>query len=644
MRHSGNHWLQRFRFWLERQLAKGTAYRLAFIAALIGLVSLVGGALAWAFGQTGALQDGIWWAFLRLSDSGYLGDDQGVLARTLALIITVLGYALVTGSLIAILSEWLGRQIRQLERGTTPVSMRHHIVVLGWTERTKPLLRELWASENRVRRFLARRGQRKRLRLVVLDNLITPELNDSLRHDPEIGPHLKDVILRNGSPLNREHLARTDPGHAAAIIVSAQTYQDGSITSDTETIKMLLALDQSRAETGTQAPYVVAELQDPDLVTLAQRAYQGPLELLPGDLFITHLLVQTLRNPGLSHIYPQMLTQRTGHSIFIQRRTDVDGARVGQLSLPDDVSLIGRVCADASVEIPLPDEAQLHGDDALILLAADYEASGAFTVRQSTEPATVAGLPDRLPVPPEPTHVIVIGWSRLAPLVLRELAAGHTSGVKLTLVSMRTVAEREELAGSSPLPACDHIVGDATRSDVWEQIPIETADRVLFLSSDRLATGEEADARSMVAYLHLERRAAGLPESGRPHVLIELADPANERLLLERNCEFLVSPLVMSHLLVQVALRRELAITHNTLLNPLGPEIRVTTAGDLALLWNEQPVTEGELRHWLRALNAQLLGRFHSKTGVRFGVIANEPVAPDDRVIVLLPGQESMGR
>ena len=69
----------RINFYLERMILRGAHYRLLFIAALIGFISAGSGMLVFKattdFSTTG---EAIWWAFLRLTDPGYLGDGQGI--------------------------------------------------------------------------------------------------------------------------------------------------------------------------------------------------------------------------------------------------------------------------------------------------------------------------------------------------------------------------------------------------------------------------------------------------------------------------------------------------------------------------------------------------------------------------------------
>ncbi len=62
-----------------------------------------------SFSQEG---QAIWWAFRRLTDPGNLGDDEGLFTRVLSSVLTVLGYVLFMGSLIAIMTQWLNAKLR----------------------------------------------------------------------------------------------------------------------------------------------------------------------------------------------------------------------------------------------------------------------------------------------------------------------------------------------------------------------------------------------------------------------------------------------------------------------------------------------------------------------------------------------------
>src|SRR5690606_22221462 len=146
---------------------------------------------------------------LRLSDPGYLGDDQGVAKRLVSTAVTVLGYVVFLGALVAILTQWLNETLRNLESGYTPVAVDDHVLIVGMTSRTATILAEMRHATGRVRRFLDLHDA-KTLRLV----LLAPEVNPGLRFDlrDKLGSLWSDrgIILRSGNPLRMEHLRRVD--------------------------------------------------------------------------------------------------------------------------------------------------------------------------------------------------------------------------------------------------------------------------------------------------------------------------------------------------------------------------------------------------------------------------------------------------
>lgn len=104
-------------FRMERWIQRGWVPQVALAAGLIGTIACTAGLMAWmatdAFAGPG---EAIWWAFLRLTDPGYLGDDEGVVLRTLSTVVTVAGYVVFMGMLVAIMTQWLIRTVARLER------------------------------------------------------------------------------------------------------------------------------------------------------------------------------------------------------------------------------------------------------------------------------------------------------------------------------------------------------------------------------------------------------------------------------------------------------------------------------------------------------------------------------------------------
>src|SRR5690554_3315758 len=143
--------IDRLKYLAERMLGGGALPQLLIVVAIVLIVTLTGGFAAYFYAPAEkSLLDEIWWAFLRLTDPGYLGDDSGGARRVISTALTIAGYVLFMGTLVAIMTQWLFRQMRNLEQGLTPVTFKDHRVILGWTSRTLPVIRELLEYNSRV--------------------------------------------------------------------------------------------------------------------------------------------------------------------------------------------------------------------------------------------------------------------------------------------------------------------------------------------------------------------------------------------------------------------------------------------------------------------------------------------------------------
>jgi len=271
----------RLRFHLERLVLRGLGFRLLIAAVIVAVVALVAGELAVIL--VPELSDpgsAIWWAFLRLTDPGYLGDDQGIAQRTISTVVTVLGYVLFLGLLIAILTQWLNQFITKLESGVSPVAVSDHIVLLGWTHRTPTIVKQLLRSGKRAERFLKKRGART-MGVVILAENTNQDLMNELKE--RLGPLWNDrqVMMRSGTPLLVEHLERVAFREAAVLILPGADFAEQSPgVVDAETIKTLLSVSKHIEASGSQYPLVVAGLFDASRSAIARKAYSGDNEIV----------------------------------------------------------------------------------------------------------------------------------------------------------------------------------------------------------------------------------------------------------------------------------------------------------------------------------------------------------------------------
>jgi hypothetical protein len=570
------------RFQLERWIFRGTHYRLALAALLILFVALVGGLLVFQFAPVGedGVGDDVWWAFLRLSDPGYLGDDEGLVRRSISTIVTVLGYVLFLGLLVAIMTQWLNQWVERLEMGVTPVAVSNHILILGWTHRTPAIANTLLATGGRLERFLARQS-RRRLTIVILVDEITPELRQKLRE--QLGTQWNDrqVLLRAGSAQRMDHLQRVAYDKAAVIILPGAdfaSHRPGVV--DAETIKTLLSISTELDTETEHTPLAVAVLYDADRSPLARAAYRGQTEVLVADKIVSQLISRCVQQPGLWGVFGELLQLNAGNSVYVRECPELTGQPLGELQnrLPEAV-LLGRVSPGSRQAELLPDPAStLAEGDQLVFISTAYE---------KTEPRDVdGGLSPRSKLQirewgPALGKLLILGWSRKVPPMLSHLNRCGRDTVTVNSVGLSPIAERQQLLESygdgADLANVELVEANFLIMDTLASLRPQDYDAIIVLARERLDSDECADASSASIQLALHR-LLGEPQR-RPHLLFEILNEENRRLFHDSQDDVMVSSMLVSFMLSQVALSRELGAVFGALTDPGGPELTLVPAG-----------------------------------------------------------------
>ncbi len=608
---------RRFVFFLERQFIKGPQYQLFFVLAFIGLLALVGGIMLWPVAESNeSFGDAVWWAFLRLTDPGYLGDDQGIWRRLVSTIFTIAGYVVFLGSLVAIITTWLNRKIRWLEQGLSPVSLKNHIVILGWTNRTLPIATELFLSEGRMNRFLQKQGSR-RFRLVILAEEVGPEIVQQIKDHPFLKNEVDEIILRSGQPIDFEHLQRVNAREASAIVIPADMDLTQELLSpDVRTIKALLTLQSQTADQPVhERPYVVAEIQEEGKGLAARRAYEGAMEVISSDATMGRLAAQVMRHPKMSWVYNQLLSQNITSNIFVRPYPSGVGQPIDELRWVFSKAIVmGFVRPEGATFRPL---LNIEGDtlmqegDRLVLLARNAfdlsEATARAPQKLSVDGASEKQTP-KGPKDPAAVKVLILGWNAFIPQLLQSLTTHLDISYSVTIVALRSVTEREhQLRLQVPEAdrlAISHVFADYMQEEEMQQLQPGTYDKVLLAGTDRLSSEEEVDARTLVGLVLLKQLLS--TEDRPPQIIVQLADPANSSLLQRFQVDLLITPMVLSHIMAQVALRPELHSIYHELFSMAGAEIRLRHV-------REQETAEGhhtfiEWSQRFRKENCTLLG------------------------------------
>mgnify|MGYP001818442369 FL=1 len=561
------------RFTLERWLLRGLHYRLMIAAAIIAVVSISAGLVVIlldpGFEDVGAA---IWWSFLRLSDPGYLGDDEGVVSVTVSTVVTVLGYVLFLGLLVAVLTQWMNALILRLESGTTRVAFKNHILILGWTHRTPSIVLELLETGGPVSRFLEDTGAHD-LRIVILAEQVDAELREELKSS--LGEHWDDrrVVLRSGSPLNLDGLERAAFHDAAAVILPGADFAAARPgVADAEIVKTLASISQAARKAGS-TPLAVAALYNSNRGDVARRAYSGELEVIAADLLVSRLLAQCTLQPGLWPVYWELLSLHQDNALVVRELDAEEITEFGQawLAFPNAV-VIGVIPSQARKPIlNPPSDLPIKSGDALIFIAKHFADC---RVADDVAPTSDAQMPGWHPVASEIESALVLGWSMKVPKVLSELIDYGQGRLRIDVAAMTPVDEREipfnSVIRAQRAGTIRQLEVNFMNPDLLAEIHPETYDAVLMVARPRFGEEANADAATVSAYLTVDTLTT---ETKRPHVVAEVLEEENEPLFDSDHCDAIVSPMIVSYILSQVALKPELGLVFQELTQSWGTTI-----------------------------------------------------------------------
>lgn len=602
--------LAQLRFTLERFLVRGPLYKLGVIFAVLLLLSLVGGLLvveapATQFEDYG---DATWWAFLRLTDPGYLGEDQAPGIAMVSVVLTVLGLAVFVGALVAVLTQWLQATIERLELGLTPITSEDHIAVLGWTNRTVELTAGL------VEAGLATRSRP----IAILVDRVSPEHIVELR--TRLGSEYSDrlIILRSGDPRQLEHLERMNCRAARTVVVTGQEFgSQRSTMRDAETLKVVATLDAHTAGVDRR-PTLAIELFDSALAPVAQRAYRGTAHVVPSDEVVARMLSLEVLGPGLSDALTNLLDASTGCTLFSSPAAPFADKTLGEVVRRVDNCIVSGLVRDGQ-RLTDP-EIELRADDVL---------TGLGPVGTRPRLGAEVSAPDERPrpLPDELRRVLLLGWSGKAPELLERLSRQPYRRYTVDAVALVGVEERglglDDVDIDSESIDVHHRCADPADIRVLRRVDLNAYDRVLLLADQDLASSEAADARTIATLLMLQE--LGGPDVPR-RTVVELLDPSNVAMAQQRGTAAICTPDRLAHVLAGWVAYPDLAEASR--------QLRGEWSAATTIPLGEAGAggrTFGELAAHARARGDQALGIYRADT--------REPMLapPRDQVMLLAP-------
>lgn len=512
----------------------GAGKQLLFLVAVLGLLALVSAVIVWHFSPTSHPGFGaaLWWSFLRLTDTGYLGEDRGWVDRSVSLVLTFTGNVVFLGALVAILASGIQQALLALGSGSGRIHERGHFLVVGRSAEVASLLNELLSA-------LTVRGER---RIVAV---LLPELNPALVTSllRAVSPSLRRrsrLLFRAGDFLDLATLERLAWREASCLVMLASCDSGGAL------LKLLLEMSPEAGGL-SPPPRLVIEVRQPDSrQRLGRAGWPGELEVVPQIEFLGQLLAQAVANPGLPELYRQLLTDEEGMALHLLRPPprELVGKTLKEAYLQSNRAVpVGRLRAG---RVELGDLSLfLDSNDALVMLAASPHWGGQG--RALPQPSPLA-LQPWLPR----GRLLVCGGS---PRRLSELRATCPEDVELVWLSTHSPVLPEGLK---------HWQAEVESTLLKDDLSYFS--QILLLAGELPETQARADVE-VIAWAHA--LADNLSRSGlRPRVVCELLWEDHSALLRSFAPHFqaLPSSRMLSHVLAQVAAKPALYEVYEDLL------------------------------------------------------------------------------
>jgi hypothetical protein len=605
------------KFRVERFLIRGPFYQILFIGAVICFISFTfGQMLFWVDPTESDLFKNAWWAFLRMSDPGYLGDDNGTYRRILATVLTILGYVLFMGSLVAIMTQWLYKTMKELESGFTPMNTVGHISILGYTNRTPLIIGQILTSKDKMN-IILKKLKRSGPAVAVLNETVGYELIADLKADLPRKTNVKRVVFRSGDLISSEDLGRINVERSSVVIIPAKiSVSDRGFSSDMSMIKALLTIKNRAELAGVKLPKVVAEVLDEKLKDTAKKLYGDSLEVVSSRSLVARLISQNIHHPGLSNVYAELMSQNEGSEIYVKTFNELMGLSWGEVAFRFKNSVaIGIVSADKTkaVRIAPSLDSKIEEGDLIVFIAKSFAQIVLSPSGNKSDSEIISVERSIAEVVKTDKKLLLMGWSEKALYVVKEVIKSESYSFNVDIVSIHESEERERtitsLVGAELKGRVRNIELDYAQPETFDQIDIESYDNILFMTNDWISSVGEADARSILGVLNLRSKEGEKKTSS--SVLIELSDPENEKLFSKRSGETIISPIVVSSLIANISLRPELSRVFDVLFDSGGAEIFFKSAKQLQFTG---ALSFGDIQQKLKSQTSIPIGLRHRET------------------------------
>jgi hypothetical protein len=501
--------------------------------------------------------DAFWMSWTFVADPGTHVTVEGLLPRLVSVVITLGGF-FSFALLVGLIAEGIGERVDQLKRGRSRVVESGHTLILGWSDKVLPLVREIAIaneSENGgVVVILADRDKAE------MEEAVADGLQGELRRTM--------VVCRTGNPLHVPDLDKVGARSARSIIVVARG--DDEEEDDARAVRCVLALCKGLGEVTAT---IVVELMDPANRELVALVGGRAVATVCAHDMLGRLMIQCARQPGLARVYNAMLGFE-GDEFYLEAWPQLVGKTFGEARRCFDTAIVCGIRQASTGRILLsPEDALVIEDgDEFLALAEDNDTWRPGPPVHATPSAPTEWTPPA----PHAERVLFCGWRRNLHHMIDELESYVPADSRLTILADVDDEATEELlsqVGRVEKLRIDHVRGNPlSRRDLTAQ-QIEDFDAVLILADTTQGSATDVDARSLQTLL-LVRDIRAKRATTEVTLISEICDPSTKRLIaVAKVSDYVVSNELVSMALATVSERREMDFVWADLFSAAGHEI-----------------------------------------------------------------------
>jgi hypothetical protein len=508
--------------------------------------------------------DSLWWSVNQVVRLPGFANAYGATFPVIAYSLFLSFSGLVVFSvLISLINNTMRSRIDSLRKGDTPVLERNHVLILGWNNKVFSVLKQLAQLQSGIK-------------VVILAPRKIDWMQEQLRVAGIQREQIK-IILRSGIPSNHGELERVAVERAASVIILATD------ADDSEAIKTIMLLT-ARQDWPGEPPILTSEIAQEQNYELATIAAKKQLHVISSNRVISKVIVQTVRNPGLSEIYREIFSP-AGNSIYVQSVNKCVDRPLAEIAYGfTDAVPIGISWDDLNGEIiqhraglnPEPDY-EIIEDEKLVLLTRGLPVT--YVMPENIPESKI--VQEGGSTPHVPSKVLLIGWTDILYDILKELNAHALRGTEVTILSDTSEEDARQQTAIHQVSELKNLTlifhrGDAVIQTTYQAINISTFNTIVVLA-DQTNEFEDADTRTLRILLRLKDLRKD--NKTQAQTIAELLDDNNRVLLNDLAVEdIIVSSDAVSAQLAHIARQEILAPIYHELLSAGGIEISLRPA------------------------------------------------------------------